>query len=518
MIAAVTSADHPPDTSPPDASPEVRAVGRSGRTAVIQLIFRTGAIRILSLLGTAILARILLPEDFGTFAVVTFLVNLVGPLADFGLGPALIQQPERPTQVQMSTAFFLQLGFALILLVIIWVVAPFATVLVPSLPVDVPEMIRVAAFVLPLTAIRALPAAMMSRVLRFGPLASIEVVQVVVYYVLAIALAWNGFGAWAFIWALIGNILSGAVLAHVAWHGRVTLEFDGGDARRIIRFGVPFQATGLLTSAREAMIPLFGALAGGLAAIGYLTFGFRLGRLAGSVDEVIGRVAFPVFSRLQGDEGRLNRALTWTLETMALMLTVLLSWPIAVAPTLVPLVFSETWRPATGVFQLVAVATFALVPANFVRGLAFAARRGRSMFLWTAGTLGLLAILFPTMLIAFGIDGGGLAFLIYSVVQLFGYVFASRGDADFPWLRLIRIYGLAFVASASSAVVNSVIGGIAGLVVSSVEFVLVFGGLLLFFERDQLDRASRLIRGDLSFRESDARQAVVDEKSSGPTP
>jgi O-antigen/teichoic acid export membrane protein len=101
MIAAVTLAD-----PTPELDREVVAVGRSGRAAVIQLVVRTGAIRILALIGTAILARILLPEDFGTFAVVTLLINLVGPLADFGLGPALIQQRERPTQRQMSTVFF----------------------------------------------------------------------------------------------------------------------------------------------------------------------------------------------------------------------------------------------------------------------------------------------------------------------------------------------------------------------------------------------------------------------------
>ncbi len=505
MIAAVTLLE-----LPDEQQPEVVAVGRSGRTAVIQLIFRTGAIRILSLVGTTILARILLPEDFGTFAVVTLLINLVGPIADFGLGPALIQQAERPTQKQISTVFFLQITIATALMLLVWLLAPFIAGLVSGSTLDLEAMIRVAAIVLPMAAIRSLPAAMMSRVLRFGPLATIEVVQTLVYFVTAIVLALNGYGAWSFVWALIGNFLSGTILVRFAWQGRVTLEFDRVDARRIIKFGIPFQATGLLISSREAMVPLFGGLAGGLAAIGYLNFGFRLGRLAGSVDEVIGRVAFPVFSRLQTDSDRLGRALTWTIETMALMLTFLLSWSIAVAPSLIPFVFTERWRPAVEVFQLVALATFALVPGNFVRGLAFATAQGRAMFNWSAATLILLAVMFPIFLIQFGVAGGGLAFLIYSIVQLVCYVWASRKSTDFPWLRLLRIYGLASVAALMSAVVNAAIGGWIGLVVSGLSFVIAFSVLLVVFERDQLNRAWRLIRGDFSFRDPDARQPIVD--------
>lgn len=508
MIAAVTSID-----LPVEPGREVVAIGRRGRTAVMQLILRTAIIRILALIGTAILGRILLPEDFGTFAVVTFLVNLVGPLADFGLAPALIQQRERPTEPEQATVFTLQLGVAIALTAVIWLLAPLARQVSPSLPADIDWMIRVAALILPLIAIRALPAAMMSRVLRFGPLAAIEVVQTIVYLVTSVGLALSGAGAWSFILAVVAHTLTGTILANLAWKGRLRLSFDRTVARRMMGFGLPFQGTGLLISSREALVPVFGGLAGGLAAIGYLNFGFRLGRLAGSVDEVVGRVAFPAFSRLQGDQARLNRALTVTLESTALMISGLLAWTIAVAPSLIPLVFSERWRPAVEVFQLISLATFALVPGNFVRGLAFAAGRGRPMFYWSAATIGFLAIMLPLSLIMFGVPGGGVAFAIYAFVQLFGYVYAARREVAFPWSRMLRIYGLAAIAAVAGALMNTAVaaaladtelGGWAGLVVSGIGFVVLFGGLLLAFERDQLRRAWQLVRGNMSYREVDA--------------
>ena len=507
MIAAVTI------DLPVEPDREVVAIGRSGRTAVLQLVLRTAIIRVVSLIGTAILGRILLPEDFGTFAVVTFLVNVVGPFADFGLAPALIRQRERPTEVEQATVFTLQLGVALLLMAAIWILAPLARQVSPSLPADVDWMIRVAAVILPLVATRALPGAMMARVLQFGPLAAIEVGQTLVYLITAIVLALSGAGAWAFIIAAVAHTLVGTLLVNLAWKGRLRLAFDRAVARRMIGFGLPFQGTALLISFREGLIPVFGGLAGGLAGIGFLNFGYRLGRLAGSVDEVIGRVAFPAFSRLQGDRARLNRALTVTLESTALMISGLLAWTIAVAPSFIPLVFSERWRPAVEVFQLVSLATFALVPGNFVRGLAFAAGRGRSMFYWSVATIGAFAIILPPSLILFGVPGGGAAFTMYAFAQLFGYVYGARREMAFPWSRMLRIYGLAAAAAAVAALTNTAVAAALGstdpaewvaLVVSGLSFVALFGGLLLAFERDQMRRAWQLLRGDMSYREIDA--------------
>ncbi len=471
------------------------SVGRRGRIAVFQMAFRTVVIRLITLVATIVLARILSPDDFGTFAVVSLLVNLLAPFADFGLAPALIQQRQPPSQIEQATAFTMQLGVASALAGALWIFAPLARAIAPSLPSDTDWMIRVAALILPLTALRALPIAMMARVLRFGPLAIIEIIQVVAYVATAVTLALAGAGAWSFVVALVAHTVAGAVLPYIVWGWRVHIGFDRAVAARLLAFGVPYQATGILVAGREALIPAFGGLGGGLAAIGYLNFGVRLGRLAGSVDEIVGRVAFPAFSRLQDARERLERALTWAVELTAILLAVLLAWPIAVSPTLLPLVFSEQWRPAVPVFAITAVSTMALVPGNFLRGLGFAAGRGRAMFRWSAATTALAVVLFPLLLLILGVTGGALAFLIYALAQLLANVYATRDVARFPWARMLRPYGLAGLAAAVAAVVNSMLGDLIGLIASGAAFGALFGALLLVFERDQLRRGWEMIRG-----------------------
>lgn len=126
----------------------------------------------------------------------------------------------------------------------------------------------------------------------------------------------------------------------------------------------------------------------------------------------------------------------------ALLLGLIVGWSIAAAPTLIPLVFGDRWTPAVPVFQLTAATSVAGVPAQFVRGLAYAAGESRQMVAWTLVAVVVIFVGFAPLLPAFGLAGGGLAFVLYAVVLLVGFERATRHLARFPWLRVLRIYFL----------------------------------------------------------------------------
>src|SRR5206468_3490004 len=162
--------------------------GQRGRAAIIQLTLRTGLLRVISLVGTVLLARILAPADFGAFAVIVLLASALTPFADLGLGATLIQRQDPPTQRDIATVFTAQQVMWLILLVLAWLAAPLIRLAGPGMPVDAEWMIRVAAVAVYLNQLRSVPNAMMSRVLRFGPLATIEVLQQIAYVVVSVGL------------------------------------------------------------------------------------------------------------------------------------------------------------------------------------------------------------------------------------------------------------------------------------------------------------------------------------------
>ncbi|MEP7360052.1 MAG: oligosaccharide flippase family protein [Chloroflexota bacterium] len=477
---------------------EVGSIGQRGRAAIIQLTLRTGLLRIISLAGTVLLARILAPADFGAFAVIMLLASTLAPFGDLGLGATLIQRQEPPTERDLATVFTAQQAMWLTLLALAWLLAPLVHLAGPGLPADAEWMIRIAAIAVYVNQLRAVPSAMMSRVLRFGPLATIEVLQQITYVVVAVGLALAGAGVWSFVLGLLVQFALGSVLTYVAWGHRPHLGIDRQSLRSLMGFGLSYQATNILAVFREALVPIYGGLAGGVTAIGYLNFGQRFGRLLGGIDEIIGRVAFPAFSRLQTDVERRALALVHVVETTSVVAALLLGWAIAVAPTLVEVAFSSTWLPATPVFQLTAVSVLIGLPAGFMRGLAFSTGRARSMLVWTIAALVVTFAVFPVLVVAFGLVGGGIGFVVHALVQLIGFAWATRSITPFPWLRVARIYLIAGAAGVCAALSLTVLGGLPGLVLSGAVALAAYGLLMFIFERDQIGRSWRLLRGNLS--------------------
>ncbi len=473
--------------------PEVTGIGPSSRTAFIQLLLRTGVLRVITFVGSILLARLLLPADYGIFAVVVFLVGILVPIGDLGLGAALIQKREQPTDTEVATMFTAQQVVWLALVVLVWILAPLINQVGLEMPPDADWMLRVTAIAIFIAHQQAVPNAMMSRVLRFGPLATIEVVQQTVYLTVALILAFNGAGAWSFVIGLLVQYSVGTVLTYIAWGRLPGLGIDRAALRRMLGFGVVFQLTYFTSLLREALIPLFGGLAGGITAIGYLQFGQRLGRMVGGIDEIVARVSFPAFSRIQDDPARTARALVFVVESTALAVA-LLWWPIASGPTLIPVLFGETWAPAVPVFQLTALASLLAPPFLYLRNVGFAAGRAQSLLRWSTFTAAVTFVVFPLLVIWLGLVGGGIGFVFYAVVQIIGCAIATRGVARLPWMRLFRIYTLGFVAGTAAATVLIYVTGFEGLIVSGVAFGAIYGLLVLLFERDQLRRAWVLVR------------------------
>lgn len=478
----------------PAGSVEPERVASLGMRAVLQLVLRAIATRSITLAGTIVLARLLTPEEFGVFAVVTLAVSLLTLLGDTGIGGALIQQSHPPTDRELATALTFQLAIWTAVLAVIMILAAILPIVAPDLPPSAPALVRLLGVSVWLNGLRAIPSVMLTRVLRFAPLAVMEVVQQIVYFGIAVALAATGsgvlsFGIAAVAQSLIATVGLWLVVGH--WPG---FGFDLGVARRMWRFGLSYQLANVLHWARDSVVALFGGLAGGLRAVGFIQFGWRNGQFAVSVEEIVARVAFPVFSRLQADPRRLGPIVAAAIEAGFLAIAVIQGWLAATAPTLVPIVFSDQWIPATLVFQLVCVGSLAWGPVLILRALVYARGDSRLGLGLAAFNVAVLYVLFPLLAAPLGLTGAGIAYAISAVVALLAYVRTTRTALVFPWLSIGRILVEMTVAGAAAALVVGSIGGPIGLAVSGVVYVATFGILVVAFERSLLRRAIAISR------------------------
>jgi PST family polysaccharide transporter len=468
-------------------------VGSLGRQAAAAMLARTIVMRGVTAAGTVVLARILVPADFGVYAVLVLVQNVLMFFADFGLGPSLVQQESDPTRQEMATAWLMQQLVWIVVAAVIWVAAPIIEGVFPSLGGDFQWQLRLLSLSVAFTMVRALPAAMLVRVLRFPEVASIEVVSHVVFYSTAVILAVWGAGVWSFVWALTLQNATAAILMNLAWRYWPGLYFNRAIANRLLRFGIAYQAANVANALRDAVVPLFGGLGGGVAAIGYLQFTLRVSQLTSSVDEIIARVTFPAFSRIKGDAERTARVLHDAVVLVCVLIGAPQAWIIATAPFLVPVVFGDEWVPAVPALQLMCVGVLASVPSRVAGSVVFGQGRPRVGLLVTLASVALLFALFGPLVLLLGLAGGGLTYVIAGVVGLYLQSWAVRPVARFPWLNLLRVYSLSGVAGLASWFVAAHIAGVPGLALSAAVFGVADLALLWLFARPDLAGVWRLV-------------------------
>lgn len=490
-------------------------LGQRGSHAAMQLAIRSVIMRALTFAGTIVLARQLAPSDFGVYGIVAFVVAACSAFGDFGLGAALVQQADEPTPAQLRTVWTVQQCIALAAVVLVWLAAPAATAVFAGLPPETAWMIRVLSLGLLMSSLRTLPAVMMERELRFGPLAAAEIVQTVAFYSVAVTLAILGAGAWAFVVAGVAQLAMGAAVVNLAWRRRPAIGIDRGSLAKLLGFGFDYQASALFLNLRDAPLPALVGLVSGTVAAGMIQLAVRIALTIASIEDIVGRIAFPAFARLQGHPKEQSRALDAAILMTGLIMIPAQCWIAALAPVLVPLVFGSQWSDAVLPLQIICLGTLLRSPARYLRQAEFAqgaSHRGLGMsFATTALALGPFAL----GLIWWGLPGSAIGFLVGAVLGLGASAWLAGGTLSLSWQRFGLMIGAGLAAAAAAIGTLTVAGGWLGLtwptaqwsvaiVVEASLATIVFGavglGLLVLTNRATLAMGLRLAWREVGHR------------------
>lgn len=346
-----------------------REARRKAATGVAVLGARTVATQGIALVGTIVLLRVLSPEDLGTFAVLQFVLTFLQFFGDAGIGGALIQGREEPTPKALANVFTFQSILGLVLLAVAWVAAPGIRELWPGLPPSAPMLLRAMAFSFLLTGLRGVPSILLERQLRFGAVAASEVIQTAAFYVAACAGALRGLGDWTWPIAVIAQAAAGTTIVLLAQRWRPAFSLDLAILRPLIRFGLPFQAKNVIGFANGAVTPLYGGAILGPSAVGLVNWGQQLAHIPLRLVEVIARVSFPLYARIQYDRVALARVVERSLQLAAAGVFFATGVFLTIGPQITRIVFSEQWVPG-----LVALYAFSIALCiGFVSPIAGAA-------------------------------------------------------------------------------------------------------------------------------------------------
>jgi PST family polysaccharide transporter len=156
----------------------------------LALAARTGLAQLIILGGTVVLARRLLPAEFGAFAMIQFALAALTVFGDAGLAGALVQRKAPPTQRELSSVFFAQLGLGAIVFVLASLLGELLPWIWPDLPEGSPWILRALAFSFVLTSSRVVSMLLLERELQFVRVSILDTINSVVFYLVASSSRW----------------------------------------------------------------------------------------------------------------------------------------------------------------------------------------------------------------------------------------------------------------------------------------------------------------------------------------
>lgn len=348
--------------------------------AVWATIDRFGTM-ILQFTVNLILARLLLPEDFGAIGMLAIFIAVSQVLIDGGFGSALIQK-KNPSQTDYSTIFYWNILFSSFLYLILFIFAPYIGKFF-SMPV-LSGVLRGIGLTLIINSIFTLQKIRLQKRLEFKRIAISNLSSYIIGATSAIVMAYHGSGVWSLV---AMQIIYGVVFILVLWlitKWAPSLCFSVKSLRELFGFGGYILFANIL---QEICKNLQGIIIGrkfSATQMGYFSQAYKLDQITSySIPQVIVQVMYPVYSSLQDDRERLNEIVAMNMRVIAFLIFPVIGLLILIAEPLIVFLYGEKWLPSVPYFQVLCVGGFFVCLQNVNFYAVAAVGKSKQLFYWS---------------------------------------------------------------------------------------------------------------------------------------
>ncbi len=406
--------------------------------------------QIVSFIVTTILARILLPEDYGTIAMVNVFITFADVFVTSGLGTSLIQKKDAD-ELDFSSMFYFGIIYSVCIYAMLFLLAPLIAVFYNNTELCI--IIRIMGLRLPVACINSIQHAYVSRRLMFKKFFFSTLIGTLISAILGIVLAIKGFGAWALVGQYLTNSLIDTIVLFITVSWRPKLQFSFVRVKQLYKYGWKLLANSLIHNVYIQFKNLVVGKVYSPENLAYLNRGEQLPSLViTNVNTSIESVILPVFSKRQNEPDSIK-----AMVRKSTKMSIFLIWPIMMglfitADSLITLLFTDKWAAAIP-FLRISCITQALVPISSMYQQVTLAM-GRSDIILKLGLpkkilsiiLVLIASRYSVLMVAYVmlfqtfID---LLINIYPNIKLIKYNYLEIIKDIFPYVCIVIIMGAA---------------------------------------------------------------------------
>ena len=389
-----------------------------------------------------ILARLLVPADFGMVATIQIFTGLAGFIAAGGMGQALVRAKEASKR-DYDLLFTLQLLIGWLIFAGFFLVAPwFAQWYQQPLYAD---LLRVSAISFLIRPFFNVPANMLFREMRFKAKTLVQLANMLAYNAVSLSMAFLGYGPWSLIIAgLVSSVIGAALFARAArWLPGFCLDLSR--ARELVRYGYLVSANNLILYLRQHAPAFFLSRSLGPASVGLFD---KAQSLASRPHEFItGSVYEVLFRALAKEQDNLDRSRYLFFRSLSLVAVYSLPFYVGMvwlARPLVVTVYGENWAPAGEALGILAFGSaFAIIES--LSGAVLAARNWLDRELFPQVTM-VGAVSAAILLgLPYGLPGVAAGLVLARLYMSIHMFWLAKTALKARWSDLARAFHPAFV-------------------------------------------------------------------------
>ena len=297
-----------------------------------------------------VLARLLMPSDYGLISMVGILFSLSYCLRDSGFTTALVKKKERK-DIDYSTVYVTNICLSLILTIILCASASFIAKFYNE-PI-LQQIIHVNALLMFLQSFLAVQETKLTIQLEFKKKGIISITSTIITGLATIVLAFMGYGVWALIYPNFISLIIRAIFYYHYQHWFPGVSFSYKSCKEFFSFGSKLLVSSILDIIYNNIYPIVIGKKFSANDLGYYTRADGYAALPSmTITGMLTRVTFPVLCQIQDDEKRLEQAYRRLLRVSAYVVFPCMIGLTVLARPLVITIITEKWENSIIYLQL----------------------------------------------------------------------------------------------------------------------------------------------------------------------
>lgn len=316
-----------------------------------------------------LIARILMPEDYGIVAIANLFIALSDILVDSGFSKALIRKNDK-TELDYNTVFWFNLSVSCLLYALLFFLAPVIGRWYHASEILIP-VIRVISLSLIINAICGIQSLHLVIEMNFKKLAILETIAMTIGGAAGLYAAIMGAGVWALVVQTLAGCFFRTALMWLFSHWKPAMMFSTSIMRQFFAFGSQLLVSEYINRIYTSVMTL---LIGKRFNPEYLGYYGKAEAFASTPSSIfsgpLGSVSYPALAEIQDENERMLKNFYSMMGLTAFVVLPVFVGLICTARNLVPVFLTDKWNPMIPYLQILSLAylinSLAIIPQNYL--------------------------------------------------------------------------------------------------------------------------------------------------------